>query len=124
MPETYAPIILKQRATALRKETGDPNIVSPRDLDEQSLTKTLAVNLSRPFQMLAREPIVIFSCLYLALAFSIFYLYFQAYPIIFEGRYASTNLNTRLTTPRGIYGMSPGNNGLCFLPSEFFHLAY
>lgn len=93
MPETYAPIIRQQRATALRKATGNANIVSPRDLDERGLKQTLAANLSRPFHMLAREPIVIFSCLYLALAFSIFYLYFQAYPIIFEGVYAVNNSN-------------------------------
>ncbi|RJE23848.1 transporter [Aspergillus sclerotialis] len=100
IPETYAPIILQERAKALRKETRNTNIVSPRDLDERGLKQTLAINLSRPFHMLVREPIVLLSCLYIALAFSIFYLYFQAYPIIFEG----------------IYDMSPGYNGLCFLP--------
>ena len=101
LPETYAPVILKQRAKKLRKETGNPNIVAPRDLDERSMKQTLAINLSRPFYMLVREPIVLFTCLYLALAFSIFYLYFQAYPIIFEGMsiYFPFNL-IRLTTTK------------------------
>lgn len=35
--------------------------------------------------MAIQESIVHFTCLYLALAYAIFYLYFQAYPIIFEG---------------------------------------
>ncbi|KAI9932119.1 hypothetical protein ASPWEDRAFT_51156 [Aspergillus wentii DTO 134E9] len=100
MPETYRPIILQRRAIKLRKETGNPNIMSPLDLKGQSLKQTLAVNLKRPFQMLFYEAITSCSCFYLALAFAIFYLYFQAYPIIFQG----------------IYGMDSGYSGLCFLP--------
>lgn len=35
--------------------------------------------------MIIGEYIVSFTCLYLSLAYAIFYLYFQAYPIIFQG---------------------------------------
>lgn len=102
IPETYAPIILQERARDLRKQTGNAKIVAPRDLDERGLKQTLAVNLSRPFHMLIREPIVLFSCLYLALAFSIFYLYFQAYPIVFEGMCLSPIYFIDLTTPKAL----------------------
>ncbi|EAW07300.1 MFS transporter [Aspergillus clavatus NRRL 1] len=100
MPETYAPVILQRRARRLRKETGNMNIVSPVDLSCQSLGRKLAVNLARPFQMLYHEAITSLSCLYLALTYAVFYLYFQAYPIIFQD----------------IHGMTPAHSGLCFLP--------
>ncbi|KAE8160719.1 major facilitator superfamily domain-containing protein [Aspergillus tamarii] len=100
MPETYAPIILKQRAKRLRKETGNSNIVSPLDLDSRDFKQTLAISLARPLRMLFYEPITSCSCLYLALTYAIFYLYFQAYPLVFQG----------------IYGMGPAKSGLCFLP--------
>ncbi|KAJ5889060.1 hypothetical protein N7495_009101 [Penicillium taxi] len=100
MPETYGPAILKSRAKKLRKETGNPSIISPLELDSRNLRQMAIVTISRPFRMILHESIVSLSSLYLALAYAIFYLYFEAYPIIFEG----------------IYGMSSGVSGLMFLP--------
>ncbi|KAF7628667.1 hypothetical protein AFLA_004016 [Aspergillus flavus NRRL3357] len=100
MPETYAPIILQRRAKRLRKETGNSNIISPLELGSRDFKRTLAISLARPLRMLFYEPITSCSCLYLALTYAIFYLYFQAYPLVFQG----------------IYGMGPAKSGLCFLP--------
>ena len=85
MPETYAPVILKHRARKLRKETGNSNIVSPFDLQSRNMREMLIITLSRPFRMIMHEYIVSLTCLYLALAYAVFYLYFEAYPIIFQG---------------------------------------
>lgn len=87
MPETYAPVILKHRARKLRKETGNSNIVSPFDLQSRNMREMLIITLSRPFRMIMHEYIVSLTCLYLALAYAVFYLYFEAYPIIFQGMY-------------------------------------
>jgi MFS family permease len=84
-PETYAPVLLQRRAKKLRKETGNASIVAPMDLIPHDLRATLTVTLTRPMRMAIQESIVSLTCLYLALAYAIFYLYFQAYPIIFEG---------------------------------------
>ncbi|KAJ9195978.1 hypothetical protein DTO164E3_6516 [Paecilomyces variotii] len=100
LPETYGPTILQRRAKLLRKETGNQSIVSPLDLQNRNLKETLWITLTRPVRMIIHESIVSFSCLYISLAYAIFYLYFEAYPIIFQG----------------IYGMSAGVSGLCFLP--------
>ncbi|KAL1994172.1 hypothetical protein VTN49DRAFT_2841 [Thermomyces lanuginosus] len=99
-PETYGPVLLHKRAKKLRKETGDQSIVAPIDLMSRNFRETMAITLSRPFRMIIGEYIVSFTCLYLSLAYAIFYLYFQAYPIIFQG----------------VYGMSPGVAGLMYLP--------
>ena len=60
----------------------------------------VTVTLTRPLRMLTTELIVLASSLYLSLAYSIFYIYFEAYPLIFQGIYAQT----------------PGVSGLMFLP--------
>ncbi|KAJ5625122.1 hypothetical protein N7510_001431 [Penicillium lagena] len=98
MPETYAPVILKRRAKKLRKETGNSNLWSPLDMDSRNLKQMFLITISRPFRMLIHESIVSLTSLYLALAYAIFYLYFEAYPIIFQG----------------IYGMSPVGVGAIF----------
>jgi len=50
--------------------------------------------------MMLFEPLVLFTCLYIAYVYAIFYIFLQSYPIVF----------------RGIYGFSAGQQGLTFLP--------
>lgn len=98
IPETYAPAILRSRATRRRKESGDERYWSRYD-DKQAFLPLLKINLSRPFQMTFTEPILIFWDLYIALVYGILYLCFVAYPIIFND----------------LRGWSPGIGGLAFL---------
>ena len=86
MPETYGPVVLKRRAQKLRKDTGNSSIVSPLELASRDLKQMMLITVSRPFRMIFHESIVSLTSLYLALAYAIFYLYFEAYPIIFQGR--------------------------------------
>lgn len=85
MPETYAPVILKRRAHKLRKDTGNSSIMSPLEIQSRNVREMILITISRPFRMIFYESIVSLSSLYLALAYAIFYLYFEAYPIIFQG---------------------------------------
>lgn len=78
-------MILQRRARMLRKETGNGNIVAQLELENRDLKQTLTVTLSRPFRMMIQESIVSLTCLYCALAYAVYYLYFEAYPIIFQG---------------------------------------
>lgn len=55
--ETYAPVILRRRAAKRRKETGDDRYWSRYDEKKQFLP-LLRINLSRPFVMTVREPIL------------------------------------------------------------------
>jgi MFS family permease len=86
-PETYEPVLLRNRARRLRKETGIDNIASPIELENRGVRQMITVALARPFRMLIHESIVLFCCLYLSLVYAIFFLYFQTYPIIFQGTY-------------------------------------
>lgn len=100
LPETYGPILLARRAKRMRQQDPDSRAVAPRDLEETDMAQLLTVVLTRPLRMIFSEPIVSATCSYLALVYTIFYMSFQAFPIIFSE----------------LYGLSPGVTGLCYLP--------
>src|SRR5580700_7045901 len=100
LPETYGPVLLARRAARLRRTTSNVHIFAPHELSNQTLQQLATVVLTRPIRMFFFELIVSATSLYLSLAYGIFYMYFEAYPIIFQG----------------IYEMSPGVSGLMFLP--------
>ena len=54
-PETYGPVILKHRAQKLRKETGNPNMLAPIELEETELAHMVAVVITRPIRMFLFE---------------------------------------------------------------------
>ncbi|WVO13057.1 hypothetical protein L204_100667 [Cryptococcus depauperatus] len=82
--ETYAPLILRQRAALLSKVTGKVYRFrgdAKRPLDVKSMFK---MSLIRPWKFLFLEPIVLILSIYTALIYGILYLFFAAYPIIFQ----------------------------------------
>ncbi|KAH6854111.1 major facilitator superfamily domain-containing protein [Chaetomium sp. MPI-CAGE-AT-0009] len=100
VPETYAPTILARRAEKLRKETGDNGHVTEAELDPRPFSQRIGVFLIRPFQLLFRELIVFLVSLYMSVLYGLLYMFFVAYPIIFEVR----------------KGYSSGTTGLMFIP--------
>ena len=100
LPETFAPILLSRRAKKMRQKDPSSRAIAPRDLETTDMHQLFTVILARPLKMLFHEPIVAAICAYLALVYAIFYMSFQAFPIIFGD----------------LYNLSPGVTGLCFLP--------
>lgn len=100
VPETYAPTILKRRAAKLRKETGDADYVTEAELDTRPFTERMGVFMVRPFQLLFQELIVLLISLYMSVLYGLLYMFFVAYPIIFQKR----------------KGYSAGITGLMFIP--------
>ncbi|EFZ02209.1 MFS transporter [Metarhizium robertsii] len=99
LPETFGPILLARRAQRMRKQDPAQRVIAPRELEETSLSQLLTVVITRPIRMLASELIVTATCAYLALVYAIFYMSFQAFPIIFHD----------------LYGLNPGETGLTYL---------
>jgi multidrug resistance protein len=100
VPETYAPIILAKRAKKMRAEMGDDSHVTEQDLDMRPLRERLRIFLIRPFQLLFSELIVFLVALYMAVLYGLLYMFFIAYPIIYQqGK-----------------GYSAGTTGLMFIP--------
>ncbi|KAK3382760.1 major facilitator superfamily domain-containing protein [Lasiosphaeria ovina] len=100
VPETYTPTILDRRAKKMRRETGDADYVTEQDLDLRPFFERLGIFLIRPFQLLFRELIVLLISLYMSVLYGLLYMFFVAYPIVFQkGK-----------------GYSAGITGLMFIP--------
>lgn len=76
LPETYVPVI-KRRLVGSGLAGGRH--------ESRDILAELKVIFARPFVMMYREPVVLFTSLYLAMIYATLYLFFQAYPIIFQG---------------------------------------
>lgn len=83
----------------MREEDPTNPVVAPRELEETDIGQLLRVVLTRPLRMLFFEPIVSATCAYISIVYAIFYMSFQAFPIVFQQ----------------LYGLSPGVTGLTFL---------
>jgi len=100
VPETYAPTILARRAAKLRKSTGDLSHTTELSLNERPLGERLRLFLLRPFQLLFTELIVMLIALYMSVLYGLLYMFFVAYPIVYQkGK-----------------GWSAGSTGLMFIP--------
>ncbi|CAI7585257.1 unnamed protein product [Penicillium palitans] len=75
-PETYAPVLLRQRQV----------YVSKLDIDQGRLTlkAALKISLSRPMILLFQEPIVLLLSIYLAIIYGTLYMLFGAFPIVYQ----------------------------------------
>ncbi|KAL5120321.1 hypothetical protein ACEQ8H_001879 [Pleosporales sp. CAS-2024a] len=85
VPETYAPVLLRQRAATLSKWTGKV-YRSRTDIvqGKTSLKMALSVGLKRPWILLFCEPIVFLMSLYQAIIYGILYMLFGAFPIVYR----------------------------------------
>ena len=87
IPETYAPVILKKRAKKLRKETGNPHIMTEQEASPLSFKEMVKLNLLLPLKFVVTEPVLDFVCGYVALIYALLYAFFFAYPYIFNQLY-------------------------------------
>ncbi|AFR97263.1 multidrug transporter [Cryptococcus neoformans C23] len=103
VPETYAPTILRRRARSLQaaalSEGKEEYYIAKYDTVKKSKREVVLVGLCRPFEMLFTEVIVGCLSIYGALIYGILYLFFTAFPIVFQ--------QTR--------GWTVGESGLSFL---------
>ena len=87
--ETYAPRLLLVKARALRASTGNPKLQTKWEQSDADRTffGLLRIALSRPWVMLATQPIIQLFALYQAFNFGTLYLLISSFPSLFEGRY-------------------------------------
>ncbi|SCU77391.1 LADA_0A00210g1_1 [Lachancea dasiensis] len=91
-PETQHQNILHRRAARLRKQTGDNRYYTKQErLDsEVPLSSFMKEVFVRPFLIMALEPAVLAFDVYIALCYGAFYLFFEAFPIVFIEIYGFT----------------------------------
>lgn len=91
-PETSHSNILSRRASRLRKQTGDNRYYTTQEKIDASIQPKdfIIKTLFRPILMMIQEPIVLAFNLYVSLLYGTFYLFFEAFPIVFVGIYHFT----------------------------------
>ncbi|TKA82819.1 hypothetical protein B0A55_01046 [Friedmanniomyces simplex] len=97
VPETYAPVLLRRKAVKLRKETGDDRWKAPIEKMNRSVAKTVLWSCIRPFQLLFLEWMVLNICLLCAILLGILYLFFGAFPLVFENNHGFNEWQTGLS---------------------------
>jgi DHA1 family multidrug resistance protein-like MFS transporter len=78
--ETYAPIVLAQKAAILRRQTRNWGIHARQDELEIDFRKLITKNLARPFLILFTEPIAFLQTLYIPFIYGPAYALLSAYP--------------------------------------------
>ncbi|KAF8861676.1 MFS general substrate transporter [Acephala macrosclerotiorum] len=83
-PETYAPVLLKRKAEKMRHETKNWAIHAQLDEKPVHLRALFEKYFSKPWVMLAQEPILMAMTVHSSFVYSILYLIFFAYPYSFR----------------------------------------
>ncbi|KAI9371379.1 major facilitator superfamily domain-containing protein [Aspergillus egyptiacus] len=97
--ETYAPVILVQKAAIIRRQTRNWGIHARQEELEIEVRELITKNFARPFRILFTEPIAFLITLYMSFIYGLCYAMLQAYPLIFQG----------------VHGMGFGTSGLPFI---------
>lgn len=84
LPETYGPVLLKRRAAKLSDETGQVYISVLEKGKTTSIAQVFNKTILRPWVLLFWEPVVLIASSYLAILYGILYMFFAAFPIVYE----------------------------------------
>ncbi|KAK5020134.1 hypothetical protein LTR16_001358, partial [Cryomyces antarcticus] len=89
LPETSASNILLRRAARLRSRLEVKNIRSQSEIDREGLTAG-AIFLDaiiKPCEIMIKDPAVLFTNVYTALTYGIYYSFFEAFPLVYGPLY-------------------------------------
>jgi multidrug resistance protein len=82
IPETYAPVLYNKAVRKYQKLHRNSNsagtMIQPKPFNARKI-------FLRPMVLLFTEPILASTAAYLTLAYGLLYIFFQAYPIVFQG---------------------------------------
>ncbi|KAL5317305.1 hypothetical protein ACEPPN_014400 [Leptodophora sp. 'Broadleaf-Isolate-01'] len=84
LPEIYAPVLLKNKAQQLRKETGNQSLYHPHENIKLSPKTIVTKHFARPLKMLVTEPMVTCIAFYASFVYGLLYLTLEVFPIVFN----------------------------------------
>lgn len=84
LKETYPPVVLVEKAAELRRRTRNWGIHAKQEEIEVDFRELVSKNFTRPLRILVTEPIVLLLSIYMAFIYGLLYLFFTAYPIVFQ----------------------------------------
>ncbi|EER33594.1 benomyl/methotrexate resistance protein [Candida tropicalis MYA-3404] len=87
LPESFSKTLLRRKAQRLRAVTGNDRITSDGEVENSKMTthELIVDTLWRPLEITIMEPVVLLIDIYIAMVYSILYLFFEVFPIYFVG---------------------------------------
>ncbi|BGP44550.1 hypothetical protein JCM10450v2_000364 [Rhodotorula kratochvilovae] len=101
VPETYLPAVLQKKAVKLRK-AGRTDVRAPIEVDTRSISRVILMSCSRPFEILATEPMALALCTWTAILLGILYMFFSAFGIVYRSYGFSTQIVGLTYIPLGL----------------------
>ncbi|KAI9705153.1 MAG: hypothetical protein M1820_005300 [Bogoriella megaspora] len=83
LPETLPMIVLRNKAHRIRKLPGKESVKAPVEASDRSLGGIFKVTLTRPWRLLI-DPISFCVAIYYAVVYTLLYMLFSIYPIVFQ----------------------------------------
>ncbi|KZF20157.1 MFS general substrate transporter [Xylona heveae TC161] len=83
LPETLPMMVLRNKARRLRKIPGNESVKAPIEASDRSLGGIFKVALTRPWRLLI-DPISFLVAIYYAVVYTLLYMLFSIYPIVFQ----------------------------------------
>ncbi|KAL5118376.1 hypothetical protein ACEQ8H_003725 [Pleosporales sp. CAS-2024a] len=98
MPESSGPTILYYKAKRLREKTGNDKLMSASERKQQKLTlrSLLFDALIKPWEINALDPAILFTTVYMGLAYGIYYSFFESLPLVYPVYYGFSAQTTGL----------------------------
>lgn len=87
LQETYAPVLLIRKKNRLIKETGNTALHTEYERPDRTVMKTLQTSLTRPFKLLATQPIVQVLAIYMAYIYGLMYFVLSTFPTLWAEKY-------------------------------------
>lgn len=85
--QSYAPRILLIKARKLHRENGNQRFHTQSEREGRTLVTVLRISLTRPWRLLATQPIIQVLALYQAYNFGMLYLFISSFPSLWDDRY-------------------------------------
>ena len=100
LPETSSSTILLRRARRLRALTGNPRLKAQSEIDQGSskIGAVMIESIVRPMEISIKDPAVLFTNVYTALQYGIYYSFFEVFPLVYPV----------------MYGFGPGSTSIVF----------
>ena len=87
LPETSSQTILLNRAKRLRKATGNNAYKAPSEMKPVAFGKMLHEALNKPLEITAKDPAILYACVYGSIVYATYYSFFEAFPLVYLGLY-------------------------------------
>ena len=105
VPETFHPVLLRNKARRLRRETGDERYQAPIEVMDRSILQTVIRSCYRPFQLLTLEFMITNLCIFSSILLGILYLFFGAFDLVFSKVYGFNLWQVGLSFCGILFGM-------------------